>query len=120
MRAFKIMAKNVRAFRTTVGMSLRRFGFLIMDVEKAYPGAERKRLDRPGRRRRSGAGPRQRRSRTGQRTCVDRHRRRPAHHIRPRRQGAAGEMRRDTFMPRQTTAGPWAAGTRRLRAAARS
>ena len=51
MRVFKIMSKNARAFRTTVGMSLQQFGFLMRDVEKAYPEAEQKRLDRPGRKR---------------------------------------------------------------------
>ena len=47
MRVYTIMSKNARAFRTTVGMSLQQFGFLMRDVEKAYPEAERKRLDRP-------------------------------------------------------------------------
>ena len=56
MRVYTIMSKNARAFRTTVGMSLQQFGFLMRDVEKAYPEAERKRLDRPGRRRQVGAG----------------------------------------------------------------
>ena len=50
------MSKNARAFRTTVGMSLQQFDFLMRDVEKAYPEAERKRLDRPGRKRGVGAG----------------------------------------------------------------
>ncbi|MCE2509311.1 MAG: hypothetical protein J4G04_08515 [Nitrosopumilaceae archaeon] len=54
MRVYTIMSKNARAFRTTVGMSLERFDFLVRDVEKAYPEAERKRLDRPGRRRYTG------------------------------------------------------------------
>ena len=35
MRVFKIMSKNARAFRTTVGTSLQ-FDFLMRDVEKAY------------------------------------------------------------------------------------
>ena len=56
MRVFRIMSKNARAFRTTVGMSLQQFDFLIRDVEKAYPEAEQKRLDRPGRKRGVGAG----------------------------------------------------------------
>ena len=56
MRVFTIMSKNARAFRTTVGMSLQQFDFLMRDVEKAYPEAERKRLDRPGRKRVVGAG----------------------------------------------------------------
>lgn len=56
MRVFKIMSKNARAFRTTVGMSLQQFDFLMRDVEKAYPEAEQKRLDRPGRKRGVGAG----------------------------------------------------------------
>ena len=56
MRVYMIMSKNARAFRTTVGMSLQQFGFLMRDVEKAYPEAERKRLDRPGRKRGVGAG----------------------------------------------------------------
>ena len=56
MRVFKTMSKNARAFRTTVGMSLQQFDFLMRDVEKAYPEAEQKRLDRPGRKRGVGAG----------------------------------------------------------------
>ena len=56
MRVFKIMSKNAHAFRTTVGMSLQQFDFLIRDVEKIYPEAEQKRLDRPGRKRGVGAG----------------------------------------------------------------
>ncbi len=56
MRVFKIMSKNARAFRTTVGMSLQQFDFLMRDVEKAYPEAEQKRLDRLGRKRGVGAG----------------------------------------------------------------
>ena len=56
MRVFKIMSKNARAFRTTVGTSLQQFDFLMRDVEKAYPEAEQKRLDRPGRKRGVGAG----------------------------------------------------------------
>ena len=49
MRVFKIMSKNARAFRTIIGMSLQQFNFLMRDVEKAYPEAERKRLEHPGR-----------------------------------------------------------------------
>ena len=56
MRVFTIMSKNARAFRTTVGMSLQQFDFLMRDVEKTYPEAEQKRLDRPGRKRGVGAG----------------------------------------------------------------
>ena len=56
MRVFKIMSKNARAFRTTIGMSLQQFNFLMRDVEKAYPEAERKRLEHPGRVRGVGAG----------------------------------------------------------------
>ena len=56
MRIFKIMSKNARAFRTTIGMSLQQFNFLMRDVEKAYPEAERKRLEHPGRVRGVGAG----------------------------------------------------------------
>ena len=56
MRVFKIMSKNARAFRTTIGMSLQQFNFLMRDVEKAYPKAERKRLEHPGRVRGVGAG----------------------------------------------------------------
>ncbi|MCE2509223.1 MAG: transposase family protein [Nitrosopumilaceae archaeon] len=56
MRVYTIMSKNARAFRTTVGMSLEQFDFLVRDVEKAHPETKRKRLDRPGRRRRPGAG----------------------------------------------------------------
>ena len=50
------MSKNARAFRTTIGMSLRQFNFLMRDVEKAYPETERKRLEHPGRVRGAGAG----------------------------------------------------------------
>ena len=56
MRVFKIMSKNARAFRTTIGMSLQQFNFLMRDVEKAYPEAERKRLEHTGRVRGVGAG----------------------------------------------------------------
>ncbi len=56
MRVFKIMSKNARAFRTTVGMSLQQFDFLMRGVEKIYPEAEQKRLDWPGRKRGVGAG----------------------------------------------------------------
>ena len=56
MRVFMIMSKNARAFRTTIGMSLQQFNFLMRDVEKAYPEAERKRLEHPGRVRGVGAG----------------------------------------------------------------
>ena len=56
MRVFKIMSKNPRAFRTTVGISLQQFDFLIRDVEKAYPQAESERLARSDRRRQVGAG----------------------------------------------------------------
>ena len=56
MRVFKIMSRNARAFRTTIGMSLQQFNFLMRDVEKAYPEAERKRLEHPGRVRGVGAG----------------------------------------------------------------
>ena len=56
MRVFKIMSKNARAFKTTVGMSLQQFDFLIRDVEKAYQVAESKRLARSNRKRRVGAG----------------------------------------------------------------
>ena len=56
MRIFKIMSKNARAFRATIGMSLQQFNFLMRDVEKAYPEAERKRLEHPGRVRGVGAG----------------------------------------------------------------
>lgn len=56
MRLSKTIPKNARAFRTTIGMSLQQFDFLIRDVEKAYPEAEQKRLNRPGRKRRVGAG----------------------------------------------------------------
>ena len=45
MRIFKIMSKNSRAFRTTIGMSLQQFDFLIRDVEK-HSEAEQKRLGR--------------------------------------------------------------------------
>ena len=56
MRVFKIMSRDARAFRTTIGMSLQQFNFLMRDVEKAYPEAERKRLEHPGRVRGVGAG----------------------------------------------------------------
>ena len=56
MRIFKIMSKNARAFRMTTGVSLQQFDFLMRDVEKTYPEIERARLDRPGRKRRVGAG----------------------------------------------------------------
>ena len=56
MHVFKIMSKNARAFRMTVGMSLRQFDFLIRDIEKAYQLAESKRLARSNRKRRVGAG----------------------------------------------------------------
>ncbi len=56
MRVFKIMSRNARAFRTTIGMSLQQFNFLMRDVEKAYPEAEGKRLEHPGRVRGVGAG----------------------------------------------------------------
>ena len=55
MRIFKIMSKNSRALRTTTGVSLQQFDFLMRDVEKAYPEIERARLDRPRRKRRVGA-----------------------------------------------------------------
>ena len=56
MRVFKIMSKNARAFRTTVGISLQQFDFLIRDVEKTYQQAESERLARSDRKRRVGAG----------------------------------------------------------------
>ena len=56
MRVFKIMSKNARAFRTTVGISLQQFDFLIRDVEKTYQQAESERLARPDRKRQVGAG----------------------------------------------------------------
>lgn len=53
---FRIMSKNVRAFKTTVGMSLQQFDFLICDVEKAYRKAESGRLARPDHKLRVGIG----------------------------------------------------------------
>ena len=56
MRVFKIMSKNARAFKMTVGISLQQFDLLMRGVEKAYPQAESERLDRPDRKRQVGAG----------------------------------------------------------------
>ncbi|MCE2508325.1 MAG: hypothetical protein J4G04_03360 [Nitrosopumilaceae archaeon] len=56
MRIFKIMSKNPRAFRMTAGASLSQSDFLMRDIEKVYPEIERARLDRPGRKRKVGAG----------------------------------------------------------------
>ncbi len=56
MRVFKIMSKNARAFKTTAGISLQQFDFLIRDVEKTYQQAESERLARPDRKRQVGAG----------------------------------------------------------------
>ena len=50
------MSKKARAFKTTVGISLQQFDFLIRDVEKAYPQAESERLARSDRKRQVGAG----------------------------------------------------------------
>ena len=52
MRVFRIMSKNARSFKMTVGISLQHFDFLICDVEKAHQQAEFVRPDRPDRRRR--------------------------------------------------------------------
>lgn len=41
MHVFKMMSKNARAFKTTVGMSLQQFDFLIRDIEKTYYSADR-------------------------------------------------------------------------------
>ncbi|MCE2507753.1 MAG: hypothetical protein J4G04_00375 [Nitrosopumilaceae archaeon] len=56
MRIFKIMSKDPRAFRMTTGVSFPQFDLLMRDIEKVYPEIERARLDRPGRKRRVGAG----------------------------------------------------------------
>ncbi|MCE2508786.1 MAG: hypothetical protein J4G04_05755 [Nitrosopumilaceae archaeon] len=55
MRAFKIMPRNVRAFRTATGVPLIQFDFLTRGIEKTHPEIERAGPGRPGRRR-VGAG----------------------------------------------------------------
>ena len=55
MRVFKIMSKNARSFKMTVGISTQQFDLLMYNVEKAYLEAEFVRLDRPDRKLRVGA-----------------------------------------------------------------
>ena len=55
MRVFKIMSKNARAFKMTVGISLQHFDSLMRGLEKAHPQAESERPDRPDRKRQAGA-----------------------------------------------------------------
>lgn len=56
MPIYRLMSKNARAFKSTVGMSLQQFNFLMRDVERAYRELEKERPDRPGRKRQVGAG----------------------------------------------------------------
>ena len=40
IRVFKIMSKNARSFKMTVGISRQHFDLLMLGVEKAHPRAE--------------------------------------------------------------------------------